>query len=84
MSRIIDTELPVEIEVDAVHHKAIRGSRDSFGVPLEPDEPAHWEFNQVCIRSECRHGKVVRSDITDLVYHDPELRQIIEQGLEDE
>lgn len=40
------------IEVDVIVHyddvPACKGSRDSYGVPQEPDEPAHIEINK-CI-----------------------------------
>lgn len=84
MKRLVEVELPVDVEIEAEHHKAIRGSRDSFGVPLEPDEPEHWEIYSVQIRSQCaRSGKVVKSDITDIVHTDPDLRMTIEEALEE-
>lgn len=52
----------VEFEVNWKHHKAIRGSRDSFGVPLEPDEPEEIELLCISFADDPQHN-----DITDLL-----------------
>ena len=37
----------VDLEVDYTYYPATRGSRDSYGAPLEPDEPEHLEVERV-------------------------------------
>lgn len=39
----------IEVRVQARFMKGCRGSRDSFGVPLEPDEPDHFEIDSVTL-----------------------------------
>ena len=43
VSQICDEEL----EVEFTYHSASKGSRDSFGCPLEPDEPESFEIDSV-------------------------------------
>lgn len=38
-------ETVFELTLNYSAHRAIRGQRDSLGVPLEPDEPAGIEFD---------------------------------------
>ena len=40
------------LEVKYTYHKAHRGMRDSFGVPMEPDEPAEVEIEAVMLGKE--------------------------------
>jgi hypothetical protein len=37
----------VKIEVEFEYHRARRGARDSFGVPMEPDDPEDVEIKSV-------------------------------------
>jgi hypothetical protein len=43
-------EIEIDVECEFSYHKAYRGARDTLcgvrggGPPLEPDEPAHFEF----------------------------------------
>ncbi len=41
------TTIDLDVEVHYTAHKACRGSRDSLGVPMEPDEPAWIEIETV-------------------------------------
>lgn len=40
---VVETEL--ECEVEYTYHRACRGARDRYGVPLEPDDPEGAEIN---------------------------------------
>ena len=42
----------IEMEVEYEYTKACRGARDSYGVPLEPDEPEDIEIETVSIGGE--------------------------------
>ena len=42
----------IEMEVEYEYIKACRGARDSYGVPLEPDEPEDIEIETVSIGGE--------------------------------
>lgn len=35
---------PVTVEVRLSFHPPVRGVKDPLGVPIEPDESAHWAF----------------------------------------
>jgi len=37
----------IELAVEYGYHRACRGARDRYGVPLEPDEPASCEIESV-------------------------------------
>lgn len=39
-----------ELEVDFDYQKPCRGARDSYGVPLEPDDPEAVEINTVMFK----------------------------------
>lgn len=34
----------IDLEVTGTFYPFIRGSRDRWGAPEEPDEPAHWDL----------------------------------------
>ena len=40
---------PILIDVTAIFHEYERGSRDSFGVPLEPDFDAYFEIEDIYV-----------------------------------
>lgn len=42
-----EMEITIRVIVDYDVHGAIRGHRDSMGVPTEPDEPANVEINSI-------------------------------------
>lgn len=42
----------IEMEVEYEYIRACRGARDSYGVPLEPDEPEDVEIETVSIGGE--------------------------------
>lgn len=42
----------IEMDVEYEYTKACRGARDSYGVPLEPDEPEDIEVETVSIGGE--------------------------------
>lgn len=71
-------ENEVEIWVSYTTYPAIRGARDGFGVPLEPDEPASCDINDV----EDLDGKFI--DFEALSFHDKEriMEEISEQEYE--
>lgn len=37
----------INLTVGGTFYPFIRGSRDKWGAPEEPDEPAHWEIESV-------------------------------------
>ena len=39
----------IELEVDFDYNRACRGSRDRYGVPLEPDDPESIDINTVTL-----------------------------------
>lgn len=48
----IETEgMTLKCEFDYVIHEGMKGSRDSFGVPMEPDDPPEIDLYDVFIRS---------------------------------
>lgn len=55
---IILNEQEINVSIDYTCYKAIRGQRDSYGVSLEPDEPASIEINQI----ETEDGKFIDFD----------------------
>ena len=34
----------IEVEVTLEYHKGMKGHRDKYGVPEEPDDPESWEI----------------------------------------
>jgi hypothetical protein len=42
-----DADVEIQIEVTYTPRPAIRGHRDKYGAPEEPDEPAHCEIESV-------------------------------------
>jgi len=41
----------VAVKIEYTYHKSSKGSRDSYGVPMEPDEPALVEIGNMYIES---------------------------------
>lgn len=66
----------IEMEVEYEYTRACRGARDSYGVPLEPEEPEDVEIETVSIG-----GEDVTAILRDEVF--PEIVDAITKELEE-
>jgi len=64
----------IDIEVTYQYHKAIRGHRDSYGAPEEPDEPAYLEITSVNPEIELteREEDNIKEEILSMLNEPPE------------
>ena len=44
MTTILVVTREVEIEVTLEYHRGMKGHRDKYGAPEEPDDPESWEI----------------------------------------
>jgi len=62
-------EVDIEVECEVAYHRAYRGARDTIagvrraGPPLEPDEPAHCEFEGAV---RCDTGKDIELTASEI------------------
>jgi hypothetical protein len=63
----LDTYIELECTIDYTISPASRGHRDSYGAPLEPDEPEEIEINSVEINGQDILGYLSGKQITELI-----------------
>jgi hypothetical protein len=55
----IDDQVEIPITVHYTFNRAIKGKRDEYGVPLEPDEKAHVIIDKI----ETKDGKEIKLSV---------------------
>lgn len=60
-------EADVVLHIEGEYIPECRGSRDRYGCSLEPDEPAHIEYDKITATSEAMYGPVQTIDVWDIV-----------------